>query len=529
MLYRQLSKLAVVGERSESPKANQSRLRRLTPYSIEHYRHEGVRASKDDTPPADSPRGRSQSLTWTPTRTRAPTPHPSATKSRRRKEEKTVQWNDPLEQESPEQKSFPVPAPSKKKSAMKTSQATQLEEERSTQKEEDSLEHTSGAPSKLKSDDTAASHKVNPCTLRRDKRSSIPRPKRIITTSDKPTQIVIPERPLSPLMPPAVPAPLQLSHRQTRINAIPSSTSTPAITSKTAARDFSFDRKPETLTISSRSVHQNRPSAIARNNLSLYESTSYLQTKPKRAGSTRTRPTSPNAERGSADALPGCSSPSKPKALPSPASVSSSHSAKSFWSGLSTFSSCGAIVSGSGPDPSTKPALSMSTSSSSKDKDLLKTSMVSSLSKYTVNRDTRSGEKRGARSGSLSSTAARPQEHSEDGSSNISSASKSTASSSTSFHTAKSHLSDTSASKIDTNTPVSMTATSSSMATEYIPTVQSELWNEIMDFCRSDSSSVPPEERYCNCDDCVWGQERNVAGCSTVVRVGEREKCRARR
>ncbi|EGO58432.1 hypothetical protein NEUTE1DRAFT_41123 [Neurospora tetrasperma FGSC 2508] len=539
MLYRQLSKLAVVGERPESPKANQSRLRHPTPYSIEHYRHEGVRASKDDSPPADSPRGRSQSSTWTLTRTRAPTPHPSATKSRRRKEEKAVQWTDPLEQESPEQKSIPVPAPSKKKSAMKRSQAIQQEDEKSTQKEEDSLEDFSEAPAKQKSDDTSASQKVKPCTLRRDRRSSIPRPKRTIMTSEKPRQIVIPERPLSPLIPPAVPAPLQLSHRQTRINAIPSSTPVPAITSKTAARDFSFDHRPEVITVSSRSVQQNRPSAITRNNLSQYESTSYLQTKPKRAGTTRTRPTSPNAERGPAacvDALPGYSSPSKPKALPSSASVSSFHSAKSFWSGLSTSSSCGAIVSGPGPDLSSKPALSMLNSSSSKDKDLSKTSMVSRLSSVLPYHLEVAKRERTASGGCSKSTTSslqlHIQEHSRDGSSSISSASKSTASSSTSYHTAKSHLSgsnNTSTSNIVTSNPSSMTASCTSMTAEYIPTVQSELWNELMNFCCSDSSSVPPEERYCDCDDCHWSNEKDVAGCSTVATVGESRKCRARR
>lgn len=252
MLYRQLSKLAVVGERSEAPKANQSRLRRPTPYSIEHYRHEGVRASKDDNPPVDSPRGRSQSSTWTPTRTRAPTPHPSATKSRRREEEKTVQWTDSLEQESPVQKSVPATALSERKSAMKRQTTTEQKEASFTEKEEDRPDNSSEEPAMPKTDEEATLTEAQPRALRRDRRSSIPRQKFIVSRNiSKPIALpsTVPNRPPSPLIPQAVPAPLRLSQRRHRGQAISSSASAAAVT----VRQRKIPRRRTTLT---RNSHQ---------------------------------------------------------------------------------------------------------------------------------------------------------------------------------------------------------------------------------------------------------------------------------
>lgn len=102
------------------------------------------------------------------------------------------------------------------------------------------------------------------------------------------------------------------------------------------------------------------------------------------------------------------------------------------------------------------------------------------------------------------------------------------ASSTSSYVTAKSHPSTTSSSDTDTDAPSSMAASSTSMEAEYIPSLQSELWNTITNFCRSDASSVSPEERYCDCEDCVWSKEKDLEECSTVARAGE-GNCRARR
>ncbi|KAK3334549.1 hypothetical protein B0H65DRAFT_565870 [Neurospora tetraspora] len=613
MLYRQLSKLAVVGERSEAPKANQSRLRRPTPYSIEHYRHEGVRASKDDNPPVDSPRGRSQSSTWTPTRTRAPTPHPSATKSRRREEEKTVQWTDSLEQESPVQKSVPATALSERKSAMKRQTTTEQKEASFTEKEEDRPDNSSEEPAMPKTDEEATLTEAQPRALRRDRRSSIPRQKFIVSRNiSKPIALpsTVPNRPPSPLIPQAVPAPLRLSQRRHRGQAISSSASAAAVTSSKArydhqpvskaTRDFSFDDKPEAITVSFGSAHQSHESNTTKDRSVSSQPPSYLQMKPKRSGTTRARPTPPEAVREPvcaedckeikpAASLPKSSSTqtfataksfwaeksagtsvSDRNTSQSKSTSTSKPSAKSFWSDISASSSCVAVVSGYNSE-TPKPALPRNA------RDLPKTFMVSNLSRYTVNGGGRSGEKRSTEctngngnvsvssvsgsstavmessSTSTSSSSAlsyrsaqndktapgkrssskiplpKPQDHSKPAAaSSVSAASKSSTDTS-SYRTANSHLSATSASNSNTSASNHMAANSTSIEAEYILTIQSDLWNEIMDFCRSDSSSLMPgEQRYCDCDDCVWGGERNVEECSTVARVGE-GKCRARR
>ncbi|KAK3953880.1 hypothetical protein QBC32DRAFT_369078 [Pseudoneurospora amorphoporcata] len=314
----------------KKPRANQSCHRRPTPdaFAVEHYRHEGDSGPEDDGSPDDLRRRRSRSST-----------------SRQRDGKKTVQWADELEQESPEQMSEPATATLRTKSAMKRGPANQQEKEE--EKPEDMTEGL--AKLKIAEDDTA--QEVQACTLRRDRRSSISRPKRTMARSDttKPTvcSSAALDRPPSPLIP--------------------------------SARDFSFDNQPEVLTVDSRSAHQSRPANATwtKDNPPLPRSTSsYFQAKPKRNGSIRPPPAkSPAAQRtsglcskrpeSSQDVMsePKHGSPSTP--LPS-STCTNFDSVKDFWSDLGASSSCVAVVCGS-------------SSSSSRDMDLPKKSMVSSF------------------------------------------------------------------------------------------------------------------------------------------------------
>ncbi|KAK1782635.1 hypothetical protein QBC45DRAFT_318360 [Copromyces sp. CBS 386.78] len=565
---------------AKKPRANQSRHRRPAPYNafaVEHYRHEGDSSSEDDGCPDDPLRGRSRSSTWTPTRTRAPTPHPNASRSRRRDVcgKKTVQWADELEQESPEQKSEPATATLRTKSAMKRGPA----KTKSTEKEKDRGEHSSAEPAKSKMDQETTLQDVQTCALRRDRRSSIPRLKFAVTVSRSNTtnrmRIAARDRPPSPLIPQAVPAPLRISPRRShKIPAIPPSSSAPEATCtdkiSTALRDFSFDDKPEVIIVGFSSAHQGRLSTTTKNDLPPppRSTSSYLQAKPRRHGTTRTcNALHPKSEKEpartedssgiknssstvSAQARSITRAASLPKSpsthkdpMPSSTSVPSFQSAKSFWSDLSASSSCAAVSVVSGFSPSSKPTSTLSRNT----KDLPRTSMMSSLSTYTGSSSLPCRPERNAMSGEYTSSSKASTSHckSQERAKAIITASSSAVSctSMSSYHTANSHLGGCNASS-DINSgstsSISTTATSSSMGAEHIPSIHSDLWNEIMDFCRSDSSSLTPgaqheHERYCDCDDCVWsnGKNMNLTESNTVARrVGnekESERCRERK
>ncbi|EAA33788.3 hypothetical protein NCU08542 [Neurospora crassa OR74A] len=513
--------------KGKKPQANQSRYRRPTPCSVEHYRHEGDSGAGNDLKSSDdAPRGRSRSSTFTPTRSRAPTPHPHAHahKSQKTKINMTVRFTGPLEPQSPVQKGETATAPPNRKSAMKREPESQKREEKAMGKEKDRAGESSEAHAAHHIRVAETPKDVQFCTLRRntDRRSSVPstRPKFAVSRSNTTSRpIIAPERPPSPLIPQA---------KKTSESHVP-----------TAARDFLFDEQPEIFTGASHSALKSRHTSLTKDSFSPPSSTSYLQTKPKGNGTilpptvkTERRPTcnedSGNIKKCSSaspvhtrEIKPTASPPKSP--LPPSASFSSFHSAKSFWGDLYASSSCIAVVSGDSSKTPKPAALSRNRDG------LPKTSMTSSSSSSPSYRPAKnddktvSGENGKINSKALSSNSlSRFHNHSKN------TATGSTASSPSSFITAKSHLSNTNASDTDTDTPSSMAASSTSMVAEYIPSLQSELWNTITNFCRSDASSVSPEERYCDCDDCVWGEERNVAGCSTVARAGE-GYCRARR
>ncbi|KAK3495342.1 uncharacterized protein B0T23DRAFT_313723 [Neurospora hispaniola] len=535
----------------KKPQANQFRYRRPTPYSVEHYRHEGASGAENDKSSDDSPRGRSRSSTFTPTRTRAPTPHPHAHahKSQKTETNKTVRFTDPLEPQSLVQKGETATAPPKRKSAMKRDPESQKREEKPIEKEKGRAGKSSEAHATHHIRVAVTPNDVQSCTLRRDtgRRSSVPRPKFAVSRSYTSSRSIIgQERPPSPLMPQAVPASLRLSQRRSRVPTFSASALAPSATSSeshipTAARDFSLDSKPEIFTVHSHSAHKSRHTSVTKDSFSPPPSTSYLQPKPKRNG-TILPPTVKTERRPICDEDSGnikkCSSASpvqtreiKPAAslpklpLPSSASFSSFPSAKSSWGDLDASSSCIALVSGDSSKTPQPAALSRNRDN------LPKTSKMSSaiLSSST---SSSSSSYRSAKSDDVTV-------YGENGNSTASTslfqgrnypntATGLAASSTSSYVTAKSYLSTTNSSDTNANTPSSMAASSTSMETEYIPSLQSELWNTITNFCRSDSSSVLPGERYCDCDDCVWGEERDVAGCSTVARV-EEGNCRARR
>lgn len=196
-----------------------SRYRRPTAHQVEHRRQDDVAEAypKGDSPLIDDLRRRIRSPP--PPRTRATTPHHRA--SARRITKKTVRWADPLEQPTPEK----IGSESKRRDSEKP---------------------------KNDEDETPGGNRS--CTIRRYRPSSIPRPKRRgagVKTSKpsrfdrRPTPsftielVLAPQdaqslqRPPSPLIPQAMPAPLRISPTKTSTRQlpkiIPSSISAPEI------------------------------------------------------------------------------------------------------------------------------------------------------------------------------------------------------------------------------------------------------------------------------------------------------------
>lgn len=219
----------------EGKKPHASRYRRPTPYSVEHYRHEGASGAENDKSSDDSPRGRSRSSTFTPTRTRAPTPHPHAHthKSQKTKTNKRVRFADPLEPQSLVQKGETATAPPNRKSAMKRELESQKREEKPMEKEKDPAGKSSEAHATHHIRVAVTPNDVPSCTLRRDtgRRSSVPRPKFAVSGSNTTTRpIITPERPPSPVSPQAVPASLRLSQRRSRVPTFSASALAPSAT-----------------------------------------------------------------------------------------------------------------------------------------------------------------------------------------------------------------------------------------------------------------------------------------------------------
>ncbi|KAK3504322.1 hypothetical protein B0T13DRAFT_516234, partial [Neurospora crassa] len=589
----------------------ESHHRRPTPHHIECYRPEGVAElySKGDSPLVDDLRRRIKASP--PPLARAPTPHPRASAPRMTK---TVHWADPLEQPTPERI-------------------------RSEEKRRD-LE-------KPKSDEEKCPEEGQPCTIRRYKPSSIPRPKRRgsgaqITqpscSNRRPTpsftiELVLapqagqsPQRPLSPLIPQAMPAPLRISPLKSSTrrtaNTIPPYVSARGFHAKLPTRSFSFEGQPEVITLSPgcRLSHQKHaPSTVQEKLSSSQPATTFLKEKPKRRGTVRPpqsdtkpasaagktesktpslssssstssfhtaksfwseisdgdrknrhssplkslSPTKPSPADVTVDRTSSSSSKTIVSKIPGPGSASSSsfHAAKKFWAGISSSSSCGAIVDGAedmkipcGPPAAAHRA------------EVCKTSKVAELARYTVNRPvTETAQNSISRipvsrseGGSVGRNQAKymsripvsstPSYHvtktqqsrytplravSGVAASRFQSSLKSSAgggstmsasSSSSSYQAAQSHArvgSDSASPKTKSITITASVLPNNNLTqTENTSTLQSQLWHDVLKLCTSGLSSCPP---LCDCNDCIWSSQEEIDRCSMVAHVDDGE------
>ncbi|KAK3495343.1 uncharacterized protein B0T23DRAFT_412139 [Neurospora hispaniola] len=583
-----------------------SRYRRPIPHQVEYHRPEGVAElyPKGDSPLVDDLRRRVRSSP--PPWTRGPTSHPSASAPRITK--KTVRWADPLEQPTP--------------------QRIRSEKRRDSEKP--------------KNNETQTPAEGQPCTLRRYRASSIPRPKRRGSGAQltKPScsdrrqtpsftiQLVLapqagqsPRRPLSPLIPQAMPAPLRISPLKSSTrrtaNTIPPSVSAREFQAKPPTRSFSFEDQPEVITLSPGrcpSYQKHAPSSIQEKLSSSQPATTFLKEKPKRRGTVR--PTQSDAKPASAAGktesnTPSLSSSSSTSSfhtaksfwseisdsskdrdsstskcpsgssdvtlavghasrspskaviskIPSPSSASNStfDAVKSFWSEISSSSSCGAIIDGAkdAKFPCGPSAISGRT-------EVCRTSKVAELSRYTVN---------GPVMGNVRNSIFRiPISRSESGcvgrdrpksripvpstlsyhvtktqqsryvplravsgvaASRFQSSLKSPAgggstmsgsASSLSYRTAQSHPSVGSDSASPKAKSTAITATvipsNDSVQHENTPSLQQQLWHDVLKLCSSESSSCLPD---CDCDDCIWSRQDDLDRCSTVAHVDDGE------
>ncbi|KHE81736.1 hypothetical protein GE21DRAFT_5090 [Neurospora crassa] len=587
-----------------------SRYRRPTPHQIEHHRQDDVAEAypKGDSPLIDDLRRRIRSPP--PPRT---TPHPRA--SARRITKKTVRWADPLEQPTPERI-------------------------RSEEKRRD-LE-------KPRSDEEKCPEEGQPCTIRRYKPSSIPRPKRRgsgaqITqpscsdrrqTPSFTIELVLapqagqsPQRPLSPLIPQAMPAPLRISPLKSSTrrtaNTIPPSVSARGFQAKPPTRSFSFQGQPEVTTLSpgrrlSRQKHA--PSTVQEKLSSSQPATTFLKERPKRRGTVRPpqsetkpasaagktesntpslsssssstssfhtaksfwsevsdddsknrhssplkslSPTKPSPADVTVDRTSSSSSKTIVSKIPGPGSASSSsfHAAKKFWAGISSSSSCGAIVDGAedvkipcGPSAAAHRA------------EVCKTSKVAELARYTVNRpvmetaqnsisripvsrsESASAGRNQAKYMSRIPVSSTPSYHvtntqqsrytplravsgvaasrfqsslkSPDGGGSTMSSS----SSSLSYQTAQSHPSVGSDSASRKMKSAAITASdlpsNDSVPAESTLSIQAQLWHDVLKLCTSGLSSCPP---LCDCNDCIWSSQEEIDRCSMVAHVDDGE------
>ncbi|KAK3953873.1 hypothetical protein QBC32DRAFT_396746 [Pseudoneurospora amorphoporcata] len=535
-----------------------------------------VLSPSGDSPSVDALRGWSRSSP--PPRTREPTPHPSASKPQNLnlKREKTVRFGSPLEVH------LGTPAEEEGKTTTKRSDSTTPTKEPMTRTTEGDG-NTLGGSLDVKVTANEA-RRLQPS--RRGRGSSLPRPKHQVSEQDSTNTTSsatdTPERPLSPLIPQAAPAPLRIrTKRQSRARPITSSASVPVATAKPKgkfstidaskkkeptnadsgnnhktrpSRDYSFEKKPEVLATSSRSSRIHHDAIKPDNKMEPSKPTSYLKCEPRRPGfasavktqtanvvkptvaltKSSTTPSSSCQDtqdlynkldskgNDNSDASGSmrnrcatpfvknsqhtCSVPSKPPASadPVPSSSLSFHAAKSFWSELGTTSS---------PELS---SYTVNTPSHIVDVGTKRSSaVVPRINKSTtglrvapVNRSSKIPKRTLA-----VITSSRTE----------SDLSKTTASSVASYHTAKTHLAPSNVGGSTTSATASVATCSSSMQADHTPSIQSQLWNDLMDFCTPDrdaKSKLSSCAPYCACDDCLWQNEIEVDLSSTVARVG---------
>ncbi|KAJ4351049.1 hypothetical protein N0V85_009655, partial [Neurospora sp. IMI 360204] len=365
------------------------------PHSVEVGPHERPPYPDDDDPQADAPRGRP--ISRTPSRGRAPTPHPHASRSQNR-DNKTVRWADALEQ----------PTLGKREPAtLKMEQAAERDSGRETGEKEEATEREEKEMT-TKEEKEMTTKEDGPSDLRRNRRSSIPIPKRKASESDAsklnnprphsqtavrarastaPTQQAA-QRPSSPLISQDVPAPLRSprakdSLRQAR--TVPNHKDAAKEKEKSIVVNFSRKREPsklkseskpqpilsnpsqssrtnqpEVIALSPRASHHHRQSGFAEDKPLPHPTTSFLKVKPRRPTSSFTpkpKP-APSDSKLVSTMLP----------IPSSATAPSFYSAKSFWKKIDNNSSGnrGASMSMPVPKPETVTSAGSSASKTSR-------------------------------------------------------------------------------------------------------------------------------------------------------------------
>ena len=93
------------------------------------------------------------------------------------------------------------------------------------------------------------------------------------------------------------------------------------------------------------------------------------------------------------------------------------------------------------------------------------------------------------------------------------------------YRTARSQLTPVKASRaggLGMETSASV-VTSTPTKEGYTPSIQSQLWNDLMEYCTPERDPKPKAKSatcapYCDCDDCIWKNPSEIGLSSTVAR-----------
>ncbi|KAK1782634.1 hypothetical protein QBC45DRAFT_439079 [Copromyces sp. CBS 386.78] len=565
---------------------------------VETYCDEGATElyPKGDSPLVDALRRRSRSSP--PPRNRAPSPHPRA--SGPGKTKKTVQWADPLEQPTPEGLRVETKGRESEKHKPDVEQAPEEEQPRILRRR-----RASSLPRPKRNGSLSKASKSSYSSRRPS--TTVATIKVTLTTRDRQS----PQRPPSPLISQAVPA-----------HSIPSFAPSFEVQlhEPSQARTFSFEYQPEVITLSPDSRHPQQrhvPQTTTHEKPSSSQppSVSYLKEKPRRAaGTIRPRPSdtkpataaveksdpSPPSVRDSKNLYSSSKSVSNIKAgsnnkspvkpaqapgdvtvdvigrlsglsmsskipvpknpIPSSASGTSFHAARSFWSGIGSSSSCGATVDGAEPvkipcgpfvdcenmkacKPSKMAQLSECTVNKAvnvRSSISTTTIPVSRSERRSVGRHesksripvpsapsyhvTKTQQSRYAPLRAISGVEASGPGSTLNPPTNAGSTASASSSDSSSFHMDESRLGVAShnnalETEITALTTLLLPSNDSMMQPKSAPPSQSELCNDILNLCISESSTCPQD---CDCDDCTCSGLGGVDHSSTVACEGRR-------
>ncbi|KAK3334547.1 hypothetical protein B0H65DRAFT_436847 [Neurospora tetraspora] len=324
------------------------------------------------------------------------------------------------------------------------------------------------------------------------------------------------------------------------------------------SRSFSFQSQPEVITTGSRGSRQHRQSSITEEKPLPPPTTSFLKGKPRRFTSSfppKSTPASSDGNSASAKALipssvtttsiplrkePGPSGSrlaSTRSSIPSSVSSPTFQSAKGFWnkidSGSSGNANCGTRIPVS---DSKLDVTSSNGTTASRASQVPKASFNTAKSFWTemsdnsscvavVGTNSRSSDRDLDISDLLSSSPFISTPASNPSSSHLGRSSQLTSGSgSSSYKTAESHLSNSKANSSTCTASSAFISTGSSLQNNYTPSIQSQLWDDLMKFCTSETSTAQGEQ-YCGCDGCVWTAGSEVDRCSAVACV-DSGKCK---